>query len=52
MIEAGQIIFMVMAIIALAALASMPSWGTAILLVEILGAWAFSGLWKAGQRSR
>jgi hypothetical protein len=52
MIEPGQIIFMVMAIIALSALASMPSWGTAILLVGILGAWAFSGLWKTGQRSR
>ena len=46
MIEPGQIIFMVMAIIALAALASMPSWWTAILLVGILGGWAFSGLWK------
>jgi hypothetical protein len=30
MTETGQIIFMVMAIIALASLASMPSWGTAI----------------------
>ena len=46
MIEPGQIIIMVMAIIALAALASMPSWWTAILLVGILGGWAFSGLWK------
>jgi hypothetical protein len=52
MIEAGQIILMVMAIIALAALASMPSWGIAILLMGILGAWAFSGLWKTGQRSK
>ena len=32
MIEPGQIIFMVTAIIALAALASMPSWWTAILV--------------------
>lgn len=52
MTETGQIIFMVMTIIALAALASMPSWGTAILLMGILGAWAFSGLWKTGQRSK
>jgi hypothetical protein len=50
MIETGQIIFLVMAIIAPAALASMPSWWTAILLAIILGAWAFSGLWKKGQR--
>jgi len=52
MIEPGQIIFMVMAIIAIAALASMPSWWTAILLMGILGAWAFSGLWKTGQQSK
>jgi hypothetical protein len=50
MIEPGQIICMVMVIIALAALASMPSWWTAVLLVGILGGWAFSGLWKTGLR--
>ena len=36
MIETGQIILLVMAIIAFGALAAAPSWWTAILLVGVL----------------
>jgi hypothetical protein len=50
MIETDQIIFLVVAIIAFGALASAPSWWTAILLVVVLGAWAFSEIRKKGQR--
>ena len=50
MIETGQIIFLVWAIIAFGALAAAPSWWTAILLVGVLGAWAFNEIWKKGQR--
>jgi hypothetical protein len=39
MIETGQIIFLVWAIIAFGALAAAPSGWTAILLVGVLGAW-------------
>jgi hypothetical protein len=46
MIETGQIIFLVFAIIAFGALARAPSWWTALLLVAVLGAWAFSAIWK------
>jgi hypothetical protein len=50
MIETGQIIFLVWAIIAVGALAAAPSWWTAILLVGVLGAWAFNEIRKKGQR--
>jgi hypothetical protein len=41
MIETDQIIFLVLAIIAFGALASAPSWWTAILLVVVLGRMGF-----------
>jgi hypothetical protein len=50
MIETGQIIFLVLAIIAFGALAAAPSLWTAILLVAVLGAWAFSEIRKKRQR--
>jgi hypothetical protein len=50
MIETGQIIFLVVAIIAFGALAATPSWWTAILLVGVLGAWGFNEIRKKGQR--
>jgi hypothetical protein len=50
MIDTGQIIFMVLTIIVVGALAAAPSWWTAILLVAVLGAWAFNEIRKNGQR--
>jgi hypothetical protein len=50
MIETDQIIFLVLALIAFGALAAAPSWWAAILLVVVLGAWAFSQIRKKGQR--
>jgi hypothetical protein len=50
MIETGQIIFVVLAIIAFGALASSPSRWTAILLVAVLGAWVFSEIRTKRQR--
>jgi hypothetical protein len=50
MIETGQIIFLVLAIIAFGALAASPSWWTGILLAAVLGAWAFSQIRKKRQR--
>jgi hypothetical protein len=40
--------FLVWAIIAFGALAAAPSWWTTILLVGVLGAWAFNEIWKKG----
>jgi hypothetical protein len=50
MIETGQLIFLVLAIIAFGALAAAPSWWAAITLVAVLGAWAFGEIRKKRQR--
>ena len=50
MIDTGQIIFMILTIIVVGALAVSPSWWTAILLVAVQGAWAFNEIRKNGQR--
>jgi hypothetical protein len=52
MIETDQIIFVALTVIVVGALAASPSWWTAILLVGVLGAWAFREIRKKGQRNK